>query len=242
MCRSDFWRVKAIVQVFSDILIFMKVGNYGKGKHEEKLTRIMPRIRAQFEAEKAVNPDAFYPFGYARAFTAKSVRDLLGRKLSQMEQPPPSIDVVFSPRSDARQSWKDCCRKGCFPVEFDLGPKKNAWRHMDAPVRGSRLFPERYPPYGENKRYYALLIENIELFDSPTDDVWIDLKPYRRMTKKDNKGRELRGQWRKLSAIPCFKVEKPAKEPKYPEPVIARAKLVEPYAVELSPEPFERTP
>lgn len=226
------------MELFSDTIIVMKVGKYGK----EKITHILPRIKALYEAEKAVNPDAFYPFGYQGEYTPDSVRMLLERHFSRMSEKPSSIDVVFSPTNKAYDTWREGCKNKTLPHKFDLGPKKGAWRNMDEPVRGSRLFPERYPPYGDKKRYYALLIENIELFDSPTDDVWIDMKPYRRMVEKDNKGYELRARWRMKSAIPCFKVEKPAKVPKYPEPVIARAKLVEPYAVKLSPEPFERTP
>ncbi len=156
-----------------------------------------------------------------------------------MFEKPSRIDVVFSPTNKAYDSWRKGCKNKTLPHKFDLSPKKGAWRNMDLPVRGSKLFPERYPPYGGSKSYYGLIIEDIELFTDPIEEVWIDLKPYRRMVEEDIKGWELRGRWRQRSAIPCFRIKNPATVPNSEESVIARAKLIYLYAVELSAKPFD---
>lgn len=224
------------MELFSDTIIVMKVGNYGA----EKITHILPRIKALYESEKAVNPDAFYPFGYQGEYTPDSLRMLLERHSSKMSEKSSSIDVVFSPTNRAYDTWREGCKNKTLPHKFDLGPKKGAWRNMDLPVRGSKLFPERYPPYGgESMSYYGLIIEDIQLFTDSTEEMWIDLKPYRRMVEEDINGWELRGRWRQRSAIPCFRVKNPANVPKTEESVIARAKLVYPYAVQLGATPFD---
>ncbi len=45
---------------------------------------------------------------------------------------------------------------------------------------------------------------------------------FRRMMEDDEEGWELRGKWRKKSAIPCFKVDKLADSPRKMEPVIGK--------------------
>ena len=224
-----------MTEVYSDILIFMKVGRYGF----ESITSILPRIKALYEAERSEHPNTFYPFGYRGEYTPESLRNLMSRHLAQNKAQASHIDVIFSPTQKAYTIWRQACKRNSFPKEFDLGPKEGAWRHMDLPVRGSETFPERYPTCWEsNSTYYALLIEDLEIYDSPSEEVWIDLRQYRRMVEGDINGWELRGRWRQRSSIPCFKVDTPASEPRYPESVIAKAKLVEPYAVQLQPEPF----
>ncbi len=225
------------MESFSDIIIVMKVGYYG-----EKITSILPRIKAQYEAEKVDNPDAFYPFGYERAYTPDSVRMLLERHISSMSEKPSSIDVLFSPISKAYDAWREGCKNKTLRQKFDLGPKKGAWRYLKPHVRGLELFPERYPTgsgLSPSTSYYGLLIEDLKLFTDPTEKVGIDLKPYRMMIEEDINGWELRGRWRMKSAIPCFRVNNHAEVPKKKEPVIARAKLVYPYAVQLSATPFD---
>ena len=212
----------------------MKVGYYG-----EKITSIFPRILAEYKAEKANNPDAFYPFGYEGDYTASKVRTLLDRQIESMDAAPQSIDVVFSPIAKAYDSWRNACEKKTFPRKFDLKPQKKSWRYMELSVRETDIIPEHYAVWGDGSTpYYALLIEDLKIFDDANREKWIDLRPYRRMMEDEENGWELRGRWRKKSAIPCFKVDKLADSPKNEESVIAIAKLVYPYAVQLSKKPF----
>ena len=109
---------------------------------------------------------------------------------------------------------------------------------MGSPVRGTSIIPEHYSVGGGDMAYYALVFEDLELFTSPTDEVHIDLSPYKRIHDDPRKnGSILNGkQWRSCP-IPCIRVDEPASVLRT-EPVIARAKLIEPYAVELRPSPF----
>jgi hypothetical protein len=220
---------------YSDVIVVMKVGDY-----DEKITSILPRIKAEYLAERAEHPDTFHPFGYQGDFTASKVRYLLNRQINKSGGQIQSIDVVFSPTEAALKSWKRACKKNSFPQRFDLGPKKKSWRYMDVPVNGQYLIPERYAVWGVDPTpYYALLIKDIEIFTNANDERWIDLRSYRMMREENEEGWELRGRWRQKSAIPCFQSSKISEFPRNPEPVIAKAKLVYPYAVQLSRRPFE---
>ena len=212
----------------------MKVGDY-----DEKVTSILPRIQAEYQAERAEHPNTFYPFGYQGDYTASKVRYLLNRQITEYAKQLRTIDVVFSPTELAFKSWKRACKRNSFPQEFNLSPKKKSWRYMDVPVDGQYLFPERYAVWGvEPTPYYALLIKDIEMFADSTHLRWIDLRPYRMIREDTEEGWELRGRWRQKSAIPCFRSGGLSAFPKKPEPVIAKAKLVHPYAVQLSRKPF----
>lgn len=220
---------------YSDIIIVMKVGDY-----DEKITSILPRIQAEYQAERVEHPDTFHPFGYQGDYTASKVRYLLGRQINKIGGQIQSIDVVFSPTEKALESWKHVCKKDAFPQEFDLGPKKKSWRYMDVPVDGEYLIPERYAVWGvEPTPYYALLIKDIEILTDLKTVGWIDLRSFRMMREESEEGWELRGRWRQKSAIPCFRSNKLSEYPRKPEPVIARAKLIPPYAVQLSRKPFD---
>ncbi|MDF1541411.1 MAG: hypothetical protein P1Q69_21105 [Candidatus Thorarchaeota archaeon] len=220
---------------YSEIIVVMKVEDY-----DEKIISILPRILAEYQAERVEYPDTFCPFGYQGDYTASKVRYLLGRQINKIGGQIQSIDVVFSPTEKALKSWKHACKKNTFPAKFDLGPKKKSWRYMDVPVDGQFLIPERYAVWGvEPTPYYALLIKDLEIFNDPMDERWIDLRSYRMMREESEEGWELRGRWRQKSAIPCFQSSKLSEFPRNPEPVIAKAKLVYPYAVQLSRKPFE---
>lgn len=213
----------------------MKVGKYGK----EAITHSLPRILAEYQAERAESPNTFYPYGYQGSFAAVTVRDLLRRHIEKMESPPLSIDVVFSPDKDARRVWRKACKENSFPLEFSR-PKTKSWRYMRPSVPGMEKIPERYVVWGKGTTpYYALLVKDIELFTDPNAERWIDLRTYRKMKKNNEDGFVLRGQWKRSSAIPCFNAGKLAEHPKKPEPVIAKAKLVYPYAIQLIKEPFQ---
>jgi hypothetical protein len=220
---------------YSDIIVVMKVGDY-----DEKITSILPRIQAEYMAERAEHPDTFHPFGYQGDFTASKVRYLVNRQINKSRGQNQSIDVVFSPTEAALRSWKHACKKNAFRQKFDLGPKKKSWRYMDVPVDGEHLIPERYAVWGiEPTPYYALLIKDIETFTDLETVGWIDLRSYRMMREESEEGWELRGRWRQKSAIPCFLSKKLSEYPRKPEPVIARATLIPPYAVQLSRKSFD---
>lgn len=213
----------------------MKVGKYDG----EEIASLLPRVQAEYRAERAEHPEAFYPFGYEGDYTASKVRSLLDRQIVKSGRPLQTIDVVFSPTEAAFRSWKNACNKNSFPQAFDLGPKNKSWRYMDVPVNGQCLIPERYAVWGDEPTpYYGLLIKDIEIFTDPKDERGINLRSYRMMREDNEEGWELRGMWRLKSAIPCFRFGKLSEFPKRPEPVIAEATLVHPYAVQLSRKPI----
>ena len=225
----------------------MKAGEY----YTETLPEIMCRTKAMYEYERDhnKNPYAYYPFGYEGAYTAATLRTIIEKALRVMKTDSTSIDVVFSPtysepRKDGLtdwEKWRRTCQKGNFPTEFDMSAKAGTWCHMDRPVRGSTIFPAHYPETGDKKPYYGLLIEDLELFTSPTREIYIDLSLYRRLSIDGHlEWTELDGRQWILSAIPCLRVKKPASVIKT-EPVVGLAKSVEPYGVRLSPIPFEAT-
>ncbi len=228
---------------WSKLIIFMKVGDYGP----ESLPEIMSRIKALYEYEKQRNKNAFYPFGYKGAYTAYTLRDILA-KCEEKGLNISNIDVLFSPTNAIDENhgienwavWRRACQMANFPSEFNLGPKTGAWKYMDRPINKSHEFPSHYPTSGdEGQYYYGLIIKNLELFTNPVSEIRVDLSLYRRLSEnpRQNMSELDGGQWR-LSAIPCLYTNEPANKIRL-ERVIARAKLVDPFAVELSPTPFE---
>lgn len=183
------------------------------------------------DLESCRNPRPWYPFAYQ--YTPKDERlcnNIKRWKSDHRGQLPPRIDVLFSPFDDDLKDWKKSClhRVPARP-DIDMLMKTESWRYMNRAVDQTFEVPHHYAVGGNKKKYYALIIEDLELY------------PYDRMeTLQLDYCRTYPGNVRigRASTVNLWRKDSSAQEATIKDLwIIGRAVLREPFAVELRKTP-----
>ena len=206
----------------SDLFILMKVGAY-----DESLPKIMSRIKREMDLECIRTPQPWRTFSYQHTPSDKTLRDNIDIwKTEHKGQLPPRIDVLFSPVDTDLDKWKKSC-KHRIPARPDITmiEKKKTWRYMNRAVNQTYELPHHYDVGGYKKRYYALIIEELELY--PYDRMETLALNYCRTYPNGIKIKRANtvNLWRKLADSEDATISDLS--------IIGRAVLREPFAVEL---------
>ena len=206
----------------SDLFILAKVGEY-----EESLPKIMSRIKREMDLESCRNPRPWCPFAYQHTPTDEKLRSHIERwKRNHGGHLPPRIDVLFSPLDTDLDKWKKSCTHR-IPARPDITmtEKKKSWRYMNRAVDQTDELPHHYAVWGYKKRYYALIIEELELY--PYDRMETLALDYCRTYPNDIKIKRANtvNLWRKDADSEDATISDLS--------IIGRAVLREPFAVEL---------
>ena len=204
----------------------MKVGEY-----DETLPKIMSRIKRELDLENVRNPRPWRTFSYQQTPTdTKIIENIEQWKREHDDQLPPRIDVLFSPLDDDLKQWKKSCMHQ-IPARPDINmlEKKQSWRYMNRAVNRTFEVPHHYSVGGNEKKYYALIIEDLELY------------PYDRMeTLSLEYCRTYPGDIRigRASTVNLWKKSNRKEDATISDLyIIGRAVLREPFAVELRMNP-----
>ncbi|MHA2024185.1 MAG: hypothetical protein ACTSWQ_11040 [Candidatus Thorarchaeota archaeon] len=145
----------------SDLFILFKVGDY-----DEPLSEIMSRVKREMDLESCRNPRPWYPFAYQYTPADDTLRKNIECWRKECGgQLPPRIDVLFCPVDTDSAEWEKSC-KHRVPTSPDINMtvKLDSWRYMNRAVDHSFEVPHHYWVGGVKQRYYALVIEELELY------------------------------------------------------------------------------
>lgn len=206
----------------SELFALFKVGDY-----DEPLSQVMSRIKREMNLLYCSNPRPWYPFAYQYTPSDDTFRGNLEQwRAEHNGHLPPRVDVLFSPKDDDYAEWTRSCRH-LVPArpDIDMSNRPDSWRYMNRPVDQMHEIPPHYAVGGAKKRYYALIIEELELY--PVDSIeTLSLQYCRTHPGSKRIGRASTvNLWRKDASPEPATIEDLS--------IIGRAVLREPFAVEL---------